>query len=1782
MTGTIHQHGHLDTTVIPGTVHLVDLEGIIRAKHASEAQLKDVVLIPAPSGDPDDPLNWSPQRKIISTVSLSMYTLMVGIASAAIYSVLEPISDDTGLTLADLNAGTGYMFLGKSSRLDANPGDYDMGSPRDYVTIGFVFCFFFMEETNYDRAPLEMVSTPEDTPGTTTPKEEILPTSTDPEKTAAISGSGSPHSVGVVEYSPKTYYQKLSLLDKKRDFHLFRMMIRPLIFLSFPSIAYAGFSYGSNLVWFNVLNGTASLILSAAPYNFSSSMVGLSYVSPLIGVACGSLYSGLVGDRIVLWLARRNQGVLEPEHRLWLFSVSLLLIPGSLILWGVGAAHHIHWFGLIFAMGVIAVSNSIGVQLSVSYCIDSYKDLSGEAMVTVIIIRNTMSFAIGYGGNEIARLDLVGAENRSRPFSWDATLYKTLRYTKRCAIKTPIVPAQPQRAYTIASTLLLPSRDIQNSTGERMMKDSVGRDTGPARLVNVALLRGKTSLILGKSMAKDDRWCGVGSDYCASPDCQFLYGPACDANTIPAGDSTASIPRPQWGDVPYGGAGIYDYVAFTFDDGPYNYTSDLLDKLAVYNASASFMITGNNLGKGPIDSTPEWTAIIQRMYASGHQIVSHTWTHQNLTSLDPTYFERQMVYNEMAFRNILGFFPTYMSECNDTCGEILATMGYHVTYFSLDTEGYLDDSPELIQNSKNIWDAAIASADNATDSILEIEHDIHYQTVYNLTDYILASMYEHGFRSVTVGECLGDPPEYWYRSGNASAVVPIVQSISSDGSCNINVTCQGSSFGNCCSANGWCAEMENRGLDLEKELTCSICTEVLYQPLTLLDCLHTFCGSCLKEWFSWQLASSRKSPSSIPAGSTPYTCPSCRASVRDTKHNATVTTLLEMFMVANPDKGKTEAEKEEMRGKYTVGENVLPKVDVRDMSLRERRAEDEDRRLVDEVREASLRELRGDTSEARRERRRREEGRLNGSRTHSSRDNSRDSRHTEDRERHRRREEERGSRDNSGALRPDASSSEGRRRRRSNEESRRRDEESNRTAARQIEHQSSLRSLISSSYIDSHDMEEEILRQIREEGLLEGIDLENIDVSQEDQISERIAEAFRRRQAEKLRQERARRSSTSERRRTTRSANLESTETSGDDASVGSRRRPHSRSTSAVGEGRSRPPPSMSATHAAHLDVQSSDEGRRRRRTTSSSRSATAPVPVAEPEARETTRSQTELSERPRSSIISTSRPLVTVTSRSSTDPNIPNTVDSHASDQASQEQPTLSARRRLSVRSEDSSLSNTSHTSQTNQKTRAAPPADISVPSSSPTSSSTMVDRSLVPAPLSPRQRSGTSLSDWASALSSGSRPSSSSSITSRVRPQLYPEPSLTCARCGKPHIEYELHYNCAICSGGHYNICRSCYLSGAGCLFWFGFGYTAWPKWEKYIISQAGEITPDAAQPHMLTANRYIAPKATAGGADGRRTLTTEDPQKRLQSGVFCVGCLAWANECYWRCDACNDGDWGFCNLCVNQGRSCTHPLLPLAYKPSDTYTPPLSPTHDQQAPPSATILTGPGVIDVGPFKPLTFSTKCDICHYPIQPSTTRYHCFSCISAVPNTQPGDYDICTTCYPKLVSSRRISIENGNNGWRRCLKGHRMVIVGFEDNRGGQRRVIVSDLVGGRGLHEELTSLKDHTGAEIQKWSWGDGARMKLVMTDVMKSAPITLQGMVIERSFPPDGGIGMSCRTLWSRYGDAGDELHFPRGAELRECKDVNVDWYHGSYMGKRGLFPSNHVKILDKGVGI
>ncbi|EXJ67835.1 uncharacterized protein A1O5_09181 [Cladophialophora psammophila CBS 110553] len=49
---------------IPGTVQLTDADGRINVKHAGNT---DVILIPTPTDDPEDPLNWTPRQKALST-----------------------------------------------------------------------------------------------------------------------------------------------------------------------------------------------------------------------------------------------------------------------------------------------------------------------------------------------------------------------------------------------------------------------------------------------------------------------------------------------------------------------------------------------------------------------------------------------------------------------------------------------------------------------------------------------------------------------------------------------------------------------------------------------------------------------------------------------------------------------------------------------------------------------------------------------------------------------------------------------------------------------------------------------------------------------------------------------------------------------------------------------------------------------------------------------------------------------------------------------------------------------------------------------------------------------------------------------------------------------------------------------------------------------------------------------------------------------------------------------------------------------------------------------------------------------------------------------------------------------------------------------------------------------------------------------------------------------------------------------------------------------------------
>ena len=314
-------------------------------------------------------------------------------------------------------------------------------------------------------------------------------------------------------------------------------------------------------------------------------------------------------------------------------------------------------------------------------------------------------------------------------------------------------------------------------------------------------------------------WCGTTEAHCRSPDCLLDFG-KCDASKRPNGPPTSDIPRPKSGKVAYGSSVIGSCtvpgtVALTFDDGPNIYTEELLDLLDKYNAKATFFITGINNAKGPIDdpSLP-WEPLILRMRKSGHQIASHTWSHQDLSALSREQLRDQMLRNEAALRNILGSFPTYMRPPYSRCGpengclEEMGDLGYHIVLYDIDTKDYSHDSSDQIQFSKDRFDSFLNSAKASVKSWLVIAHDVHEQTVHNLTEHMLKRLLNDGYRPVTVGECLNDPQEFWYRKDSHTPpnhdYTNAHKNVSIDGTCGANFTCTGSTFGSCCSQRNHC------------------------------------------------------------------------------------------------------------------------------------------------------------------------------------------------------------------------------------------------------------------------------------------------------------------------------------------------------------------------------------------------------------------------------------------------------------------------------------------------------------------------------------------------------------------------------------------------------------------------------------------------------------------------------------------------------------------------------------------------------------------------------------------------------------------------------------------------------------------------------------------------------------------------------------------------------------------------------------------------------------------
>lgn len=778
---------------------------------------------------------------------------------------------------------------------------------------------------------------------------------------------------------------------------------------------------------------------------------------------------------------------------------------------------------------------------------------------------------------------------------------------------------------------------------------------------------------------------------------------------------------------------------------------------------------------------------------------------------------------------------------------------------------------------------------------------------------------------------------------------------------------------------------------------------------------------------------------------------------------------------------------------------------------------------------------------------------------------------------------------------------------------------------RQIAPQTSLRSLMSSSESGTgtgDSMEaEQILQQLIEDGLLDGIDPDNLNQAQQDALSERIAEAYR--QIRHNRREQSSRLSPNDR---TRRENGRSSDRSRvRERQQEAERRHHQRSHSAQGstssasrqagisDGRRLP---VSKTRLQNGEATSTAH---RRRASEHERRQTSPARQShrtnsEDVHNQATRSATDISERPRTSDSSRATRI-----RHPSDTRRPSADPEHI--------PSVTERwRRVAqgdhVRSHSGQLPNS-------ENPALLSPENGTELASAGTPSPRSVHAILVTDPSA--TSSSASLQPTAAPIHTPLTTSTQrQSDLSRHSAHYPPGPSITCTACSRPDIQYDVHKHCSICSS---DICLRCYRtiqsSTLGCT-------------SNSVAESASHLSAPTSHPstrsHTFTSRKYLRP-------DGIEITTSSkipnsninghpehEPASRFLEGKFCDLCHAFANTCYWSCDICNKGDWGFCNSCINSHHCCTHPLLPMAHK---SYAP-KTPTLHQGANPDSGVITltpsnlhadvlttqsrsrpstsGSSATPPTDYVPLTFTTNCDICTSPIPPSHTRFHCpghpspssdpnpSTATTTTNNSSPtlGDYDICTPCYLSLIKLRKLRKEDGPNGWRRCPQGHRMIVVGFEECPEGQRRVVVNDLVGGHSLRDiDIAG----SGPRPGQWTWfepedgdasanrntstgagvGVGTVRRQTRTSRLRhlSPPSSPSSSSTAPSkFPPDGGSGLRVLAIYPWFPEEGEsgagELLFPRWAEIREVEDVNGEWWAGVYGGVAGVFPGVCAEVI------
>lgn len=193
-----------------------------------------------------------------------------------------------------------------------------------------------------------------------------------------------------------SYWYDLKIFHgRQSDDPYWKVLTRPLMMLIFPQVLFSFFAYGLTTSWLIVVGSVLAQIFTAPPYNFSVSGVGLISIASLIGAILGAFITGPLADWIVKFMSRRNKGTYEPEFRLVIISVSLVL--GGISFFGFGWSLEVEdpWIGPAIFYGLQYFSVGFMTIAVYGYLTDCHRDKAPEAFAA-INLRNIYSFGMNY------------------------------------------------------------------------------------------------------------------------------------------------------------------------------------------------------------------------------------------------------------------------------------------------------------------------------------------------------------------------------------------------------------------------------------------------------------------------------------------------------------------------------------------------------------------------------------------------------------------------------------------------------------------------------------------------------------------------------------------------------------------------------------------------------------------------------------------------------------------------------------------------------------------------------------------------------------------------------------------------------------------------------------------------------------------------------------------------------------------------------------------------------------------------------------------------------------------------------------------------------------------------------------------------------------------------------------------------------------------------------------------------------------------------------------------